>query len=100
MYITKHKVNKSYTVYVCHENRKAARSHEPPKIPVKSKKKKLAEKTLLSPLSDRSLVKHKLYGMGEIIGTDVYGYMSVAFSSKTATFIYPDAFKEGFLVRA
>lgn len=99
MYITKHKLNNSYTVYVCHENRKSVKTHEIPKASVKKKKKKLAEKTLLSPLSSHTLVKHKLYGIGKVISTDIYGYMSVAFTCKTATFIYPDAFKEGFLVR-
>ena len=103
MYIQKHKLNNSYMVYVIHETTKVEKICERDYrcSPVKTApKKKLAERTLLSPLVDRSLVKHKLYGIGEVINTDIYGYMSIAFGSKTAKFIFPDAFKDGFLARA
>ena len=103
MYIQKQKLNNSYTVYVIHETIEAARNYECDfrSSPVKSvSKKKLAERTLLSPLADKTLVKHKLYGVGEVINTDIYGYMSIAFASKTVKFIFPDAFKDGFLARA
>ena len=103
MYIQKRKLNNSYTVYVIHETTKASRSCERDSwsSPVKlTSKMKLSERTMLSPLADKTLVKHKLYGVGEVINTDIYGYMSIAFASKTAKFIFPDAFKDGFLARA
>ena len=86
-----------------HETTKSSKTYEhvswsSPVTPVP--KKKLKERTLLSPLTDKTLVKHKLYGIGEVISTDIYGYMSIAFASKTAKFIFPDAFKDGFLARA
>jgi hypothetical protein len=86
-----------------HENIKARKSTEYSSLKASVRHnvpQKLVEKTLLSPLANNSLVKHKLYGMGAVISTDEYGYMSVAFASKVAKFIYPDAFKNGFLARA
>ena len=103
MYVQMYKLNNSYTTYVVRDCLKSKASRGG--LVSKSSNKqdapqKLSEKTLLHPLDNSSLVKHKLYGIGKVIDTDVYGHMSVAFTSKTVKFIYPDAFKDGFLVIA
>lgn len=99
MYVHSYKINNSYIVYVPCERNNAKKTSNYYTRNCVQEKKKLAERTLLAPLENHSMVRHNIYGDGKVISTDVYGYMMIEFERKTVKFMYPDAFKNGFLVR-
>lgn len=102
MYVQTYKINNSYTVYVP-EKEKKSKSRQKAQYASgsfsKPKRLKLSERSLMTPLPEHTLVGHKIYGVGEIVSTDEYGYMIVSFPQKKARFIYPEVFKHGFLIR-
>ena len=99
MYVHSYQINNSYTVYVSCERNNAKKTSNYCTRNCVQEKKKLVERTLLAPLKNHSMVRHRTYGDGRVISTDVYGHMMIEFEKKTAKFMYPDAFKNGFLVR-
>lgn len=50
-----------------------------------------------APLPRGTKVSSKAFGIGTILSTSKDGVVSVRFDSKEVRFVYPDAFKQGFL---
>ena len=104
-----YKINNSYTIYVnyeflneCIKANKKNKTFSSLKTSNASKKqnKPIDKKDPFIPLPINSKLYHKVWGNGTVISTDEKGIMTVAFRTKTARFIYPDAIKQGFLVLA
>ena len=96
----KYKLNNSYTVYVnwsyyseCAKICKDA--HKKEKRAYSSITKKPA--VTAAPLPRGTKVSSKAFGVGTILSTSKDGIVSVRFDSKEVRFVYPDAFKQGFL---
>ena len=101
MYVRCHKLNNSYITYDFNVKcpKKSQDEISSSVRPLAVTKQKLSKRTLLAPLPKHTIVKHRIFGKGEVVSTDIYGYMSVVFAQKTVRFIYPEVFKNGFLVR-
>ena len=109
-----YKLNNSYTIYInfvyINECKKACKSkhviHNQHGASVKGQdfnmisKAKSVNKSIEKPLPNDTSVLHKKYGVGKIIDTDTNGILSVAFGQQVIKFVYPEAFKQGFLICA
>ena len=96
----KYKLNNSYTVYVnwsyyseCAMICKDAHKKEKRVNSMVSKKPAVTA----APLPRGTKVSSKAFGIGTILSTSKDGVVSVRFDSKEVRFVYPDAFKQGFL---
>ena len=96
-----YKINNSYTIYVCTEYIHDC-IQESKKITKYTKKATQKAKLIRKPVtlpSINTFVSHKKWGEGKIIETNIQGIITVAFSDCKINFLYPDAFKQGHLVR-
>ena len=99
-----YKINNSFTIYVypsyvndcikaCEEKKK----YKSYTTPLKSEEK---IKTEFTAIKKNSWLKHKKLGYGKVVDTGKDGIITVEFTKKTTKFIYPDAFRQGFLTFA
>lgn len=92
----KYKLNNSYTVYVnwayYSECAKICKSKHKSVHSTISKK----PASVAVPLPCGTKVRSKAFGIGTVLSTS-NGTVSVLFAEKEARFVYPDAFKQGFL---
>ena len=108
-----YRINNSNSVYVCDEyinecikaskkfNQKYGVNTIVESKAIASKINCLNQKqeTIL-PLSENTILAHKLWGNGRVLSTDKKGVMTVQFSQKIVKFVYPDAIKQGYLTVA
>lgn len=95
MYAYSYKINNSYTVYVIPQYSKSMKKADKK---VKVSTPKAQPVTVCAPMPQRgTLVQHKQWGIGKIVSTDKSGIMTVSFASKSARFLYPNAFQQHYL---
>lgn len=95
----RYKINNSYTVYVFNEYIsdciKVGKQYPKSKKPLA--RPTYREPVLLPPPNTR--VYHKRWGDGILVASDQRGIITISFADRQVRFIYPDAFRQGHLVR-